>query len=636
MTPMQMLRNNRQAFKKQNEVFFDYAIYHRPQGEQHLNTADFTEIYTAKNFSMGFSFGYYLDTNLVEVCIKPYLNSEEYNRKIKLEFNAFRLALNQIIQISDLTLAPSKLMGLISEHMFSGKVSIVAHNGQIETHIMNYLEQQDIKRNGGLKRQHFINAQKRYTKASLEYDDYIASLPQSTEIEQLQKKLNELFSERNRLIENSEKAKELYQSKKDLRKATKDINNTLSPIKEEVRAFFTKNFPEINKNNDFIIHTDEALIFDEQACQRFLAAAKNDEVERELTQTLFLAICQKHLSLNVLDKNGNAWLVSQSFKNIDNYVPEIIEKIKAMDCDKVFKSIDSVAKLLHYDTRYNHILYGKVYPEVLSLVEPKIIPPSDKDACLINNDFIAFIKTKCEYYLEFPGSDDAKRELSQLLFVDMCMSKKKTLIENGMIIHPNWDEVALYREDIKQALYRTTTEAELIKYMKMVAPYLGLTNEELHECFNTLSIQLGCEESKGINNDIIVLPQTQNNKTNNMLFNEEVCEKLLQKPLGEIGVREFSQAYFLHQYASRYAKELQINEGKTVAWKLDKLDNYIDRIYEKLNGVVTDEQFDKAIGIIIRYFNIDDEEKKEIDRQVTYHVKKSLGLKTPSLFKHLL
>lgn len=200
------------------------------------------------------------------------------------------------------------------------------------------------------------------------------------------------------------------------------------------------------------------------------------------------------------------------------------------------------------------------------------------------------------------------------------------------------ENITQHRDYIVSELKNKISEKDIYLKIKEIEKDLEIEPKEIYPQFNKISIELDAKNDLSfMKNDMLLFKHEKKTSVSTAFIRIEVVDKLLNKTIDSYNVKElvklclFSKLNEVKQGVLRNKSNhlIVLNENVEV------LKEKIPDIIEKINGKVLEEEINTAISEINENVPFDGNEDY-IKRNVVNEIKKQVGIKVKSPFKHLL
>lgn len=191
---------------------------------------------------------------------------------------------------------------------------------------------------------------------------------------------------------------------------------------------------------------------------------------------------------------------------------------------------------------------------------------------------------------------------------------------------------------IIEQLKNKVSEKDIYLKIKEIEKELEIEPKEVYQQFNETSVELDAKNDLTfMKNDMLIFKHEKKSSISTAFVRIEVIDKLLNKTIDSYNVKElvklclFSKLNEVKQGVLRNKNNHLIILNENVEILKEK----IPAIIEKISGKVLEEEINMAITEINENMPFDGNDDY-IKRNVVYDIKKQVGIKVKSPFKHLL
>lgn len=422
--------------------------------------------------------------------------------------------------------------------------------------------------------------------------------------------------------------------------------NFLSATFDEIKSYFNKcNLTNSIESlatfaSDTIISKkDNQILLNNELLNKKLNQENNSENQIEFILYYMLNVLNKKdtLSMKVWDKQNENYInlelinIINTDKNVDKFVfiqeNRIFNSIKNLDNKKIIMEVSKFFNGIELDKQSQDFLYNDLLIRILK----QNTLNSDKNqnkSLVLSKDFCLFNAKNINY--------QNKEDLLKIYVFNKLFKDRKDL---EVIIDSSVQDTSNDIEKIVEELKNKVTEKEIFVKIIEIEKEIGFNNEKKdYSQFNQLSIELDAKNDLSfMTNELLSFKHEKKTSLSTVFIKEDVVQKLLMKTIDSFNVKELAKVCLFVKIMEINNDILRNNNNHLMILNesCNNIKEIIPDIIDKIKEKALDKEIDLAISEISEHLNINKDDSN-IKLNVIFPVKKSLGIKVKSPFKHLL
>lgn len=415
--------------------------------------------------------------------------------------------------------------------------------------------------------------------------------------------------------------------------------NFVTGVYDEVKSYFSK--ANINiVNYDLGCHASDTMLLKDRNQIIFNLEMANKKLvqetpsEEEKNQFALLYVFSELMKLN--DFKMKSWNKEEQihetveFINI-NKINELkgekyLKAISGLNTNKLLNVVHTFFKGLILDNDSQEYFHNEI---LLNLLKANTLQTGkNKEKLLIINKNLVLFNEENMNYQEYDNT------LKAYVFDKIFKSEKElTWLQDNSVTNIEKHIPAIIEE-----LKNKISEKDIYLKIKEIEKDLELEPKEKYDQFNDLSVELDAKNDLSfMKNDMVVFKHEKKTALSTAFIRLEILNKLLNKTIDSYNVKElvklclFSKLNEVKESVLRNKSDhlIVLNENCHL------LKERIPEIIEKISGKVLEQEINTAIVELNEHLPFDGNEDF-LKRNVVNEIKRQVGIKVKSPFKHLL
>lgn len=229
-----------------------------------------------------------------------------------------------------------------------------------------------------------------------------------------------------------------------------------------------------------------------------------------------------------------------------------------------------------------------------------------------------------------------KEDLLKIYVFNKLFKDRKDL---ETIVDKSIEETSHNLTKVIEVLKNNISEKDIFNKILEIEKEIGFKNENKdYSSFNELSIELDAKNDLSfMTNELLVFKHEKKTALSTVFVKEDVLNKLLNKTIDSYNVKELAKVCLFAKIMDINNDILRNNNNHLMILNesCENIKNKIPKIIEKIKDKALDKEIDLAMKEISEHFNFNVDDS-HIKLNVIFPVKKSIGIKVKSPFKHLL
>lgn len=413
--------------------------------------------------------------------------------------------------------------------------------------------------------------------------------------------------------------------------------NYINSVFEEVKGYFNKpNLASVyhelgcHAADTMILKDKNTIIINSEMLNKKIHQENSSEEEKNQFALLYIftqLLKQKNITMKSWNKEDSL------SENIEIINPGIIVKedillkaISGLQNKKLLNTIHNFFKGIELDDESQKLLHNEL---ILKILKNNVLETGkNKEKVLIlNSNIVLFNSDK----VDFNNYDT----LLKLYVFEKIFKQKKEL---NVIQDESINSIALVIPEIVEQLKNKSSEKDIYLKIKEIEKDLELEPNENYKEFHNLSIELDAKNDMSfMKNDMLLFNHEKKTSLSTVFVRLDILDKLLNKTIDSYNVKElvklclFSKLSDVKEGILRNKSNhlLILNENCTELTKI------IPNIIAKIDGKVLDQEINTAVQELNEHIPFNSNEDY-LKRNVINEIKRDVGIKVKSPFKHLL
>lgn len=333
---------------------------------------------------------------------------------------------------------------------------------------------------------------------------------------------------------------------------------------------------------------------------------------------------ESYLNLEILNIINSK---NDTNKFIFNQEDRIYQSIKNLDNKKIIMEIYTFFKDIELDKFSQELLYNELMIDLLR--QNTLNSDKNKNKNLIlSKDFSLYNKENINF--------QNKEDLLKIYVFNKLFKDRKDL---ETIVDKSIEETSHNLTKVIEVLKNNISEKDIFNKILEIEKEIGFKNENKdYSSFNELSIELDAKNDLSfMTNELLVFKHEKKTALSTVFVKEDVLNKLLNKTIDSYNVKELAKVCLFAKIMDINNDILRNNNNHLMILNesCENIKNKIPKIIEKIKDKALDKEIDLAMKEISEHFNFNVDDS-HIKLNVIFPVKKSIGIKVKSPFKHLL
>ena len=333
---------------------------------------------------------------------------------------------------------------------------------------------------------------------------------------------------------------------------------------------------------------------------------------------------ESYLNLEILNIINSK---NDTNKFIFNQEDRIYQSIKNLDNKKIIMEIYTFFKDIELDKFSQELLYNELMIDLLR--QNTLNSDKNKNKNLIlSKDFSLYNKENINF--------QNKEDLLKIYVFNKLFKDRKDL---ETIVDKSIEETSHNLNKVIEVLKNNISEKDIFNKILEIEKEIGFKNDNKdYSSFNELSIELDAKNDLSfMTNELLVFKHEKKTALSTVFVKEDVLNKLLNKTIDSYNVKELAKVCLFAKIMDINNDILRNNNNHLMILNesCENIKNKIPEIIEKIKDKALDKEIDLAMKEISEHFNFNVDDS-HIKLNVIFPVKKSIGIKVKSPFKHLL
>lgn len=304
----------------------------------------------------------------------------------------------------------------------------------------------------------------------------------------------------------------------------------------------------------------------------------------------------------------------------------ILKSVFGLNNNKLLNSIHTFFKEIELDNVSQEYLHNNL---VLKVLKSNVLQTdkNNEKLLIINKNIVLFNEENIDY---------KKQNLLLKVYVFNKIFKEQK--ELSWLQDESVNNIQKFMPKILEELKNKVSEKDIYLKIKEIEKDLEIEPNENYKEFNHLSIELDAtNDLTFMKNQVLSFKHENKTSLSTVFFKVDIMNKLLNKTIDSYNVKELVKVCL-------FSKLIEVKEG-ILRNKSDQLivlnENFMqlmhnqNSIIEKINGKVLNQEIDTAIIELNEHLPFNPNEDY-LKRNVINEVKRLVGIKVKSPFKHLL
>lgn len=415
--------------------------------------------------------------------------------------------------------------------------------------------------------------------------------------------------------------------------------NFVASVYEEIKSYFSKvNINTVNydlgchASDTMLLKDKNQIIFNlEMANKKLLQETPSEEEKNQFALLYVFSELMKSSDFKMKSWNKEEQInETVEFINI-NKTNELkgekyLKAISGLNTNKLLNVVHTFFKGLILDNGSQEYFHNKI---LLNLLKTNILQTGkNKEKLLIINKNLVLFNEENINYQEYDNT------LKAYVFDKIFKNEKElTWLQDHSVTN-----IEKHIPAIVEELKNKISEKDIYLKIKEIEKDLELEPKENYTQFNDLSVELDAKNDLSfMKNDMVVFKHEKKTALSTAFIRLDVLNKLLNKTIDSYNVKElvklclFSKLNEVKESVLRNRSDhlIILNENCHL------LKERIPEIIEKINGKVLEQEINTAIIELNEHLPFDGNEDF-LKRNVVNEIKRQVGIKVKSPFKHLL
>lgn len=415
--------------------------------------------------------------------------------------------------------------------------------------------------------------------------------------------------------------------------------NFVYGVYEEIKGYFNKiNINVINydlgchASDTMLLRDKNSIIFNLELANKKLQQENQSEETKNQFALFYIfseLLKSKNFKIKVWDKENQVYQ-NVEFVNLDKNQElksdRYLKVIEGLNNNKLLSVVHTFFKGFEFDEESQENFHNKI---LLNLLKTNILQTAkNKEKLLIiTKNLVLFNQENINY-------KEHENILKAYVFDKIFKNEKQLIcIQDKSVV-----DIEMHIPEIVKELKNKVSEKDIYLKIKEIEKELEVESKENYQQFNDLSIELDAKNDLSfMKNDMILFKHEKKTALSTVFIRMDILDKLLQKTIDSYNVKElvklclFSKLNEVKEGILRNKNDhlLILNENCNL------LKEKIPEIIKKINGKVLDEEINTAIVQLNEDIPFDESEDF-LKRNVINEIKRQVGIKVKSPFKHLL
>lgn len=413
--------------------------------------------------------------------------------------------------------------------------------------------------------------------------------------------------------------------------------NYINGIYDEIKGYFNKtSIPEIQQElgtyaaDTMILQIKNVLILNLEMLNKKIYQENSSEEEKNQFALIYILnqlFENKDLEMKTWNSEDNTYQKIEIIKT-NGMINEkqLLKTISGLNNNKLLNVIHNFFKNIELDVVSQERLHSNI---MLQLLKSNILQTgkNQEKTLIISKHIIIFNEDNMK--------DNNMDILLKMYVFDKIFKNAKNIM---WLQDPSIHKISEYSSKIIEQLKNKVSEKDIYLKIKEIEKELEIEPIESYPQFHEISIQLDAKNDVSfMKNDMLIFKHEKKTSLSTVFVRLNIIDKLLNKTVDSDNVKElvklclFSKIHELKDGVIRNKNDNLIILNENCIHLLKKIPCVVEKIY----GKVLEKEVDTAIIELNENFPFDSNEDY-IKRNVINEIKRMVGIKVKSPFKHLL
>lgn len=413
----------------------------------------------------------------------------------------------------------------------------------------------------------------------------------------------------------------------------------ISGVFDDIKPYFSKvNLTSIiqelgcNASDTMLLKEKNNLIFNLEYANKKLnqdTLSDEDKYQFSLLYILSQLLKSKDCKIKVYNKDEQMHesLLLVNLQNDNGFKDEqYLKSIKGLNNNKLLNYIHSFFKDIVLDDVSQQYLHNNLLLKILKNNVLQTGKNKDK-SLIISKSLILFNEDNIE-------SQQYDVLLKTYVYTKVFRDNKElqSIQDNSV------DNIDKHMDFIVNKLKNKISEKDIYLKIKEIENELEIEPKETYKQFHEISVNLDAKHDLTfMKNDMLLFKHEKKTAISTAFLRTDILDKLLNKTIDSYNVKELVKVCLFSKLNEVKEGVLRNKSNHLIILheNFELLKDKIPQIIEKINGKVLEEEINAAIKEINDNMPFDGEEDY-VKRNVVHDIKKQVGIKVKSPFKHLL